>query len=106
LHREFLEGDTGFVDAASLSDEGAKTERLLHILQQVGATDYLSGPSATDYIDEAAFEEAGIALSWADYSGYEPYPQLHGEFDPAVSVLDLLFMCGPEAREHVRLRHG
>ena len=28
-------------------------------------------------------------------------PQLHPPYDPAVSILDLLFMTGPAARAHL-----
>ena len=36
-----------------------------------------------------------------DYAGYPEYPQLHGPFEPAVTVLDLLFMTGPQAIEYL-----
>jgi hypothetical protein len=86
-----------FVRSSSLSGiEGVKTERIISVCQQVGATSYLSGPSAKDYIDESQFARAGIALEWMSYE-YAPYPQLHGEYDPQLSILDLLFMTGPEA---------
>ena len=32
-----------------------------------------------------------------NYDGYPEYPQLHGGFEHAVSVLDLLFNTGPDA---------
>jgi hypothetical protein len=37
------------------------------------------------------------------YDGYPVYPQLHGAFEPAVSVLDLIFNVGAdEARTLLR----
>ena len=39
-----------------LGATGAKTDRLLSVLEAVGATTYLSGPAAKDYLDEDAFE--------------------------------------------------
>lgn len=81
---------------------GAKTERLLGIARAAGADRYLSGPSARAYFDEALFADAGIAVEWMAYDGYPPYPQLHGEFDPAVTVLDLLFNTGPDAPRYLR----
>ena len=36
------------------------------------------------------------------YEGYPEYPQLHGGFEPAVSVLDLLFNVGPDALRYLR----
>ncbi len=80
--------------------EGQKTDRLLSVLQKVGATHYISGPSAKDYIENDKFEAAGITLEYMDYR-YDEYPQLHPPYDPQVSVLDLLFMTGPDAGKHI-----
>jgi len=76
--------------------DGQKTDRLIQILRAVGATHYLSGPSARDYIENEKFAQAGITLEYMQYN-YPEYPQLYPPFDPQVSVLDLLFMTGPEA---------
>jgi hypothetical protein len=75
--------------------------RLLAICTQAGATEYLSGPAARAYLDEAAFARAGVTVRYMDYTGYPEYPQLHGPFEHAVSVLDLLFMTGPRAADHL-----
>jgi hypothetical protein len=82
---------------------GDKTERLIGLCRQVGATRYLSGPAARAYIDETLFVQAGMDLAWMDYSGYPEYPQLFPPFDHAVSVLDLLFNTGPSARNHMQI---
>ncbi len=76
---------------------GGKTERLLAIARAAGADRYLSGPSARDYFDEAMFRAAGVTPEWMSYQGYPEYPQQHGEFEHAVTALDLLFNTGPEA---------
>ena len=73
-----------------------KTERLVDLVKKAGGTCYLSGPSAKDYIDEKLFKEANIELEWMDYSGYPVYPQLYPPFEHGVSILDLIFNCGPE----------
>jgi hypothetical protein len=82
--------------------EGVKTERLLGIVRAAGADRYLSGPSARAYFDEPAFKAAGVMPEWMDYSGYPEYPQLHGDFEHAVSVLDLLFNTGPDAPRYLQ----
>jgi hypothetical protein len=81
--------------------QGAKMERLLGIVRAAGADRYLSGPSARAYFDEQTFKEAGVTPEWMDYHGYPEYPQLHGGFEHAVSVLDLLFNTGPDARRYL-----
>ncbi|WKA27006.1 WbqC family protein [Bradyrhizobium roseum] len=87
---------------ATYPADGAKTARLLTITQAAGADRYLSGPSARAYFDEALFAAAGITTEWMSYQGYADYPQLHGGFEHAVSVLDLLFNTGPEAARLIR----
>lgn len=91
---------TRFVRASELQASGQKTERLIQILTQVGATHYISGPSARSYIDETQFQSAGITLEFMEYN-YPEYPQLYAPFDPQVSILDLLFMTGPDAPRYV-----
>jgi hypothetical protein len=82
---------------------GARTDRLIAICRAAGATHYLSGPSARAYIEPEKFAASDITLSYADYSGYPPYPQLHGAFDHAVSILDLMFNTGRDAPSYMRL---
>lgn len=82
---------------------GAKSDRLLDILKQVGATHYLSGPKAMAYLETDKFHEASITLELKEYA-YAPYPQMFGDFEPYVSVLDLLFNCGPESRKFLKSR--
>jgi len=79
-----------------------KTERLVHICKQVNATEYISGPAAQDYIDEKLFKEAGIKLSYMDYSDYPPYSQLFPPFVHEVSVIDLIFNEGLNARKFMK----
>ncbi len=79
--------------------QGTKTDRLLAILQRVGATQYISGPSARDYIDFEKFRQASISLEFMEY-GYPEYPQLYPPYEAQVSILDLMFMTGPQALEH------
>lgn len=78
-----------------------KTERLVSLCQQAGATEYLSGPAARDYVVPELFEAAGITLRWFDYSGYPEYPQLYPPFEHGVSILDLIFNTGPEAGRYL-----
>lgn len=79
-----------------------KTERLADLCIQAGATEYISGPSAKNYIEECVFADRGIKLTWFDYIGYPEYPQLWGEFAHEVTILDLLFNCGKDAPRYMR----
>lgn len=91
---------TRFVRSSSLAGiDGQKTERLIQILSLVGASHYISGPSARDYIEQDQFDSAGITLEYMEYD-YPEYPQLHPPYEPQVSILDLLFMTGPDASNY------
>jgi len=88
--------NTSFIRSSTLGVTGVKTDRLLNVLAKVKATHYISGPSARDYIEADKFAAAGITLEFMTYD-YPEYPQLYPPFDPQVSILDLLFMTGPDA---------
>jgi hypothetical protein len=101
LARELGNTHTHFIRSSEIDGiNGQKTERLIQILQAVGATHYISGPSAQDYIEQEKFDHAGITLEYMLYD-YPEYSQLYPPFDPYVSVLDLLFMTGSEAPQYI-----
>jgi hypothetical protein len=75
---------------------------LIDLCLKAGAGEYLSGPNARGYIDEQAFADAGIAIRFADYSGYPEYPQPYPPFEHAVTALDLLFCTGPRALHYMK----
>ena len=88
-HKRFI----GDEELGDLTDSDKNT-RLIEICKRVGATNYLSGPSAKEYILPAAWDAAGIKFEYIAYN-YRAYPQLHGDFLPHVSILDVLMNLGP-----------
>lgn len=94
---------TQFERASRLGIGGTKSGRLVAICRAFGATRYVTGPSAGSYLDEQQFREAGIAVEYMAYD-YPEYEQRFPPFDPGVSVLDLLFMVGPEAPRYIWAR--
>ena len=78
-----------------------KNEKLLNICKQLGSEVYLSGPAAKSYIDEGLFKLNGIDVEWMDYSEYPEYEQINGDFMPNVSILDLIFNTGTEAKNYI-----
>ncbi|OOO28593.1 WbqC family protein [Agrobacterium sp. YIC 4121] len=83
-----------------------RSARLADLCVQTQANVYVSGPAARSYLEDAPFAERGIAVEWFDYSAYPQYPQLWGPFEHGVSVLDLIFNCGPEAERILRSRRS
>jgi hypothetical protein len=100
LARELGIQNTRFLRSTELKVTGTKTDRLLALLGAVGANHYISGPSARDYIDEEKVRAAGVTLEYMTYD-YPSYEQFHPPYDPHVSLLDLLFMKGPEAPKYI-----
>ena len=89
--------------ASEMEGAGTGSDRVLAICQSLGAARYVTGHGAADYLDHAAFEAAGIAVEYMDYAK-QPYPQLHSEFTPFVSALDLLANCGQAGRDVIAPR--
>jgi hypothetical protein len=73
-----------------------RSERLVELLVPRGTTTYVTGRGALDYLDEPLLARNGIEVRVMEYRR-TPYPQLHGAFDPHVSILDTLANLGPAA---------
>jgi hypothetical protein len=93
--KELLDINIPSVLASSLSPEGKSNELLVDILKKVHANTYLSGVGARAYFDPLPFDRAGIRVIWQDLK-HPVYPQVHGDFIPYLSSIDLLFNCGIE----------
>lgn len=74
------------------------TERLVAICRALEATDYLTGDAAQNYLEVDKFSKAGITVHWQNYQ-HPVYPQLWGPFVSHLSIMDLLFNCGPRSLE-------
>jgi WbqC-like protein family len=78
-----------------------KNRRTLAVCRAAGATCYLSGPAARNYLDEELLGTHGVDVAWMSYGDYPPYPQLWGPFEPNVSIVDLLFNVGDRAHDYI-----
>lgn len=93
---EWLGIERTIVRASRLAVGGDRSERLLNICRHFGAQRYLSGDAARSYLDTGLFAASGITVEWQNYR-HPRYRQLHGEFLPYLSALDLLLNMGPES---------
>lgn len=93
-----LEIETNIVMASTLKAKGKKSELIVSICKELKANTYLSGQNGRDYLNISDFNDAGIEIVFQKYL-HPIYPQLHGGFLPNMSVLDLLFNCGPRSKE-------
>jgi len=109
LNREFIEAVCCYLSITTKISNSCdyvlidgKSERLADLCLKAGGTEYISGPSARDYLDVSVFTRRGITLTWFDYNGYPEYPQLWGEFVHGVTILDLLFNCGKDSKSFIK----
>ncbi|MCA1726657.1 MAG: WbqC family protein [Actinobacteria bacterium] len=99
---DVLDIRTEVVRASDLQVSGGGTDLLLSICSSLGAGAYLAGQLADEYLDEEPFAGAGIEVLHHDFE-HPSYPQ-HGadRFSSHLSVVDLLFNCGPGSLEVIR----
>ena len=81
--------------------EKGKTKRLLEICKQCNANTYLSGASAKSYFDLNLAAKENIKIEWMDYSYSKEYKQLFAPFEHEVSIIDLIFNMGKDAKKYM-----
>jgi len=99
---EIMDIKTKIIWSTEFDMKEDRTERLVDICKKCNATDYYSGPAAKAYLDECQFNRENINVHYFDYSGYPAYHQLYGEFHHEVSIIDLLFNEGPNAKKFLK----
>ena len=87
-----------FLKASDFDFAGTKSELVLDMCTQLDARTYVFGALGRDYARAEDFAERGIEIVFQDYR-HPTYPQLYGDFVPYLSVVDLLFNCGPDSLE-------
>lgn len=93
---------TPLVRASALAGRGASSELLLDLCLKTGATTYLAGQMAGNYLNEDLFHAQKIAVAHHEFV-HPVYPQYkRSEFLSHLSALDLLFNCGPESLAIIR----
>jgi hypothetical protein len=98
---KYLEINTKIENSSNYIQFNGQTENLVNICTQSNATEYVSGPSAKNYINESLFNEKNIKLKWINYDNYKKYDQLWGDFVHNVSIVDLLFNLGSKAKNYI-----
>jgi len=76
--------------------EGKAAGYVIDMCKKLQADTYLSGIHGKDYLDESLFLKENIKLVYQEWS--QPvYKQQFEGFVPELSVVDLLFNCGPDS---------
>jgi hypothetical protein len=84
-----------FMNSSDMRVPGSSSQRLHDLCVAVAADIYVTGHGARNYLDHDLFERSGIKVEYMKYN-MTPYPQLHGDFTPYISALDLVANCGKE----------
>lgn len=89
-----------YMESTDIAVNSSGSQRILEITKSVGATEYITGHGAKNYLKHEEFEQEGISVLYMNYRRLQ-YPQLHGPFTPFVSALDLVANCGRNGRQYI-----
>jgi hypothetical protein len=93
--------NTPLVKASELPVRGKKDELILNICKNFNAKVYYSGIFGRDYLNKHDFEKEGIEILFHEYK-HPVYKQIHGNFEPYMCILDLLFNHAEESMDIIR----
>lgn len=102
LIASMLDIETVFHTASELGDFPEERDmRLVRIVRELGGDTYIAGAGGREYMDTSVYADSGVEVVFQDYS-HPSYPQLFGEFEPYLSVIDLLFNAGESSLNYIR----
>lgn len=84
--------------SSEMGVSAGRCERLSQICRQLDCDAYYSGAAARSYLTESTFADAGITVEFQDYR-HPVYPQRYEPFVSHLSIVDLMFNCGPRSLE-------
>ncbi len=90
-----------FLESDFQIDFGSGNTRNVNITSHLNGDVYLSGTGARVYNDVNEFNARNITLVYQDFH-HPIYPQRWGEFQHNLSIIDMLFNCGPETIDIIR----
>ena len=95
-----LEESRRFLDIRELDVGGSGSQRVLDTVLALDGDTYTTGLGARNYLKHELFEAANVRVNYMDYRK-TPYPQMHGEFTPYVSILDLIANTGGASGNYI-----
>jgi len=93
-----LQIETRLVLLSELGVKAQATQLLVDICKTMGASTFVAQSQAEKYLDSDLFRKNGIEPRYFRYIA-PIYPQLWGDFIANLSTFDLVFNCGPRARD-------
>lgn len=83
--------------SSEMKVEGVKSDLVLNLCKEVNCETYISGPFGRTYLDTQKFIDSRINVIYHDYR-HPNYSQVQSGFIPNLSIIDLLFNHGKEAK--------
>lgn len=90
-----------FIRSSSFALTSTSSQHLLDIVLRLGGDVYITGHGARHYLDHELFERHGVRVEYMNYQR-TAYPQLHGTFDPHVTLLDLVANTGRDGGRYIQ----
>lgn len=87
---------TPIIKSSSLNMKGRKEDKIINICKKLGAAELYDSKAAQNILDLDKFNEEKIRIKFQDFQ-HPIYRQTYEPFLPYMSVIDLLFQCGPES---------
>ena len=84
--------------ANECSFSGKKSDLILDMSRKNNATAFIFGEQGIGYADKEKFRQCGVIPYFRLYK-HPQYQQLHGDFIPNLSIIDLIFNMGPNSLE-------
>jgi hypothetical protein len=98
---EIMQLKCDFVFASDIQCSNDRNQRLIDICKELKGTEYISPPASKAYIDESLFKSNDINLRFLNYDNMKTYESLYGITDKYLSVVDLIFNKGEEAKSYL-----
>ena len=96
-----LKIDVKFFKASKFDISGSKNQYLINICKTFGASAYVFGQMGKDYADKELWKKNNIRIFFHEYN-HPAYSQKFGNFEPNLSVIDLLFNEGPKSPDIIK----
>lgn len=96
--RECLQIGSRIMLLSELGIDAKGNQLLIEICRALSADQFVAQSAVRKYLDQNLFTAAGIEVRWFNYPEWV-YPQLWGDFIANLSVFDLIFNYGRQARD-------
>jgi hypothetical protein len=85
---------------SELNISSKKQDLIIDLCKVTHSKAFIFGSQGRDYADQSLFDSQNISIYFQEYK-HPSYPQLWGNFEPYMGVVDALFNLGPERTREI-----